>query len=77
MSSENGTPVDTLNPVPTLWKYNLRQRVRIKHLGGLGCVVLARADYGDHHNYLVQWWFNSEKYEVWLRESELEAVNVH
>lgn len=74
MSSENGTPVDTLNPVPTLWKFNLRQPVRIKPLEGWGSVVLARADYGDHHKYLVLWWFNSERHEEWLRESELEAA---
>jgi len=73
MSSENGVPVELLKPLPTLWTFNLRQPVKIKPLDGWDGLVLARADYGNHHKYLVLWWFNSERHEEWLQESELEV----
>lgn len=74
MSAENGEPAEAIGRMSTVWKFTLGQRVKILELDSWPAKIIARADYGNHHKYLVLWWFNSERHEEWLRDIELEAT---
>lgn len=73
MSAENGEPAECRGKVPTVWKFEQGQRVKITGLESWPARIIARADYGNHHKYLVLWWINSQRHEEWLRDIELEA----